>query len=264
MNKRYLGMAVNEDALEVFIFDDIDRWATPNAKDLAEMVASTDAETVDVHINSFGGDVSEGLAIYNTLINSGKHIRTFCDGFACSVASLIFMAGDERVMNELSLLMIHNPWTCTTGNADDMKKQADVLEQITGVLMAAYEKTGLSADEIKDMMDAETWMNADDAKDKGFATEIQEVAEPKQPAASTRAEVFLMCQNTLKLREEKSGGDDIEEIKTNIAKILDKVNQLTAPTPQKAPEPDPDDVPPKTSNPILAFFDRFNNPEVDG
>lgn len=261
MNKRYLGMAANEDTLEVFIFDDISPWATPNAKDLAEMVASTDAGTVDVHINSFGGDVSEGLAIYNTLINSGKHIRTFCDGFACSVASLIFMAGEERVMNELSLLMIHNPWTCTTGNADDMKKQADVLEQITGILITAYEKTGLSPDEIKSMMDAETWLDANDAKEKGFATTIQEIAEPQQPAASTRAEVFLMCKDTLKLRDETTESDDVKEVKENVAEILDKVTKLTDQQPQKAPEPKKDAEPPEASNSILAFFDKFNAPE---
>ncbi|MGN0194404.1 MAG: head maturation protease, ClpP-related [Pseudoramibacter sp.] len=261
MNKCYLGMAANKDTLEVFIFDDIDRWATPNAKDLAEMVASTDAENIDIHINSFGGDVSEGLAIYNTLINSGKHIRTFCDGFACSVASLIFMAGDERVMNELSLLMIHNPWTQTTGNADDMKKQAEVLEQISGILMAAYEKTGLSSDEIKSMMDAETWLDANDAKEKGFATEIQEIAEPQQPAASTRAEVFLMCKSTLKLREETPRNDDIQEIKKDVVEILDKVSKLTVPQPQKAPESKKDAEPPEASNSILAFFDKFTDPE---
>lgn len=261
MNKRYLGMAASEDALEVFIFDDISPWAEPNAKDLAEMVAGTDAGTVDVHINSFGGDVSEGLAIYNTLINSGKHIRTFCDGFACSVASLIFMAGEERIMNELSLLMIHNPWTRTTGNADDMKKQAEVLEQIGGILMTAYEKTGLSSDEIKSMMDAETWLDANDAKEKGFATTIQEIAEPQQPAASTRAEVFRMCKNTLKLKEETPKNDDIQEIKKDVVEILDKVSKLTDPQPQKAPEPKKNADPPKASNSILAFFDKFNDPE---
>lgn len=261
MNKRYLGMSTNEDALEVFIFDDISPWAEPNAKDLAEMVASTDAGTVDVHINSFGGDVSEGLAIYNTLINSGKHIRTFCDGFACSVASLIFMAGEERIMNELSLLMIHNPWTRTTGNADDMKKQAEVLEQISGILMTAYEKTGLPSNEIKSMMDAETWLDANDAKEKGFATTIQEIEEPQQPAASTRAEVFRMCKSTLKLKEETTESDDVKEIKENVAEILDKVSKLTDPQPQKAPEPKKNADPPKASNSILAFFDKFNDPE---
>ena len=81
-----------------------------------------DTDEIEVHINSNGGAVSEGLAIYNVLKNSKAKVTTYCDGFACSPASVIFMAGDERVMNGASLLMIHDAWTYGQGNAAELRK----------------------------------------------------------------------------------------------------------------------------------------------
>ena len=90
-----------------------------------------DVEEINVFINSYGGEVAEGLAIYNALRRHKAKVKTYCDGFACSAASVVFMAGDERIMSNASLLMIHNAWMQTAGDPNQLRKDADDLEKIT-------------------------------------------------------------------------------------------------------------------------------------
>ena len=149
---------------------------------------------INVHINSYGGDVSEGLAIYNTLRSSGKNVTTICDGFACSAASVVFMAGSKRVMSPASLLMVHNAWTWAMGNSEELRKQADDLETITQASVEAYKlSANISEDEIKELMDKETWILPEDAKAYGFATDIAEEDDGDEPKQSA----FGMIMNKL-------------------------------------------------------------------
>lgn len=267
--KQYLSLVQSDDALDLYIFNDIDPYCGTNASDIVDDLTAYTGDQINVHINSYGGDVSEGLAIYNTLKNSGKTVTTYCDGFACSIASLIFMAGDTRVMNEASMLMIHNPWTWASGNADELKEQAELLEQMTDVIVKAYEKSGLSDDEIKELMDAETWMSAEDAVEKGFATEIQADEQSDKAAASARAAIVKMMTQREKAAEPKEPDkpdSDIENLKVTVADLQKKVNDLTALSPQKTQEPESRPESPLTgeeqTNPILAFFDKFNDPKI--
>ena len=114
---KYYQLAIDDetDVADLYIFGDITkyRWDEQDngGWDIVKELQAVKANSINVHINSYGGEVSEGLAIYNTLKNSDKKVTTICDGFACSAASVIFMAGSERVMNQASLLMIHNAWT---------------------------------------------------------------------------------------------------------------------------------------------------------
>lgn len=105
-------------------------------KDLTSLPDSV--TTVNVHINSPGGLVDEGLAIYNTLKALDKKVVTTCDGVAASAASLIFMAGDERIMSDASLLFVHNPWTNVQGNAAQLREEADNLDKMSEAVTAAY------------------------------------------------------------------------------------------------------------------------------
>lgn len=130
------------------------------------------AKNVNVYINSFGGDVSEGMAIYNTLKNSDRNITTYCDGFACSIASLIFMAGEKRVMSNQSLLFLHNPWTIAMGNSKELKKEADNLDKIKSVLVNAYVTYALDENDVNFLLDEETWLTPMEAYGYGLATEI--------------------------------------------------------------------------------------------
>lgn len=140
---------------------------------LAKEIGELNGKKLNVRINSYGGEVAEGLAIYNLLKSYGGEVATICDGFACSAASVVFMAGKQRIMPKSSLLLIHNAWTRASGDANDLRKAADDLEKITQPSIDIYSSvSNLSEEEIKKMMDEETWISADEALSYGFATEV--------------------------------------------------------------------------------------------
>lgn len=133
-----------------------------------------DVEKINVYINSYGGSVSQGLAIHNMLKNHPAEVTTICDGFACSIASIIFLAGDCRIMNDGSILMIHEPWTTTMGNADELKRQVTSLEKLSQLSVDIYSSTtGVPSEKIIEMMKAETWLTPKECLEMGFATEIK-------------------------------------------------------------------------------------------
>ena len=134
---------------------------------------------VTVRIDSPGGDVFAGLGIYNLLKQHDGKVTVYVDSWAASAASIIAMAGDDVFMPKTSMMMIHDPWTFAVGDAAEMTKTAEMLEQIKSALIPAYtDKTGLSDDEISAMMEAETWLTGTEAADKGFATLIDGDAKP--------------------------------------------------------------------------------------
>ena len=210
MRKNYFSMTQSGDTATINIYGDISSWdwcekdmsANKLSKQLDEL---TDVSVINVCINSYGGEVAEGLAIYNALKRHKAKIKTYCDGFACSIASVIFMAGDERIMSESSLLMIHNAWTWTQGNAEELRKQADDLEKITQASVNAYKAhSTLSEEEIKALMDNETWILPEEATEWGFATSVDKTENTN---ASQNAKMSLRGI-ILKYREEL---DDDEE-----------------------------------------------------
>lgn len=180
MKERFYQLTnVSEDSATLYIYGDITsiKWFENDVcvYDLAKEIGDLNGKALTVRINSYGGQVAEGLAIYNLLKSYPGEVTTICDGFACSAASVVFMAGAKRIMPRSSLLMIHNAWTLASGDADDLRKAADDLEKITQPSVDIYTSvSNLDADEIKAMMDAETWIDADEALDYGFATEISE------------------------------------------------------------------------------------------
>lgn len=179
MGKRYYSLAVDENTADIYIYGDITSWdwfeedvsSYTLAKELENL--SNDITQINVFINSYGGEVKEGLAIYNALKRHKAKVVTVCDGFACSAASVVFMAGDERVMSNASLLMIHNAWFYTAGDSNQLRKDADDLETITQASINAYmTHVTIPEEELKTMMDEETWISAADALAMGFATSI--------------------------------------------------------------------------------------------
>ena len=129
---------------------------------------------IDLRINSGGGEVFEGQAIYSLLnqykVKTGNPVRVFIDSLAASIASVIAMAGDEIIMAENALLMIHNPWTWGGGTSKELRETANVLDKVRDTLITVYEtRTGLSRDTIGALMDEETWFNAKEAVEMGFA-----------------------------------------------------------------------------------------------
>lgn len=183
MNKYYQFTKENDTKAILNIYGDIVSDAYYEGEVSSQSFANDlnslgDIDEIDVYINSYGGEVAQGISIYNQLKNHKAKIRTICNGFACSIASIIFLGGDERVMNKASLLMIHNPFTVTMGNADELRKVADDLDIMAQMSIDIYcQATGLDETTIKDMMDRETWINSQQAIELGFATNILEEDE---------------------------------------------------------------------------------------
>jgi ATP-dependent protease ClpP protease subunit len=137
------------------------------AKDLKEL---GEVKNIHVHINSYGGNVSAGSAIYSLLKGHQARVTVHVDGFALSAASVIAMAGDVVIMPGNAMMMIHNPSVCSYGDAAVLRKDAEMLDKLCLSMVSVYcEKTGLSREEIIAMLDEETWLTADEAVEKGFA-----------------------------------------------------------------------------------------------
>ncbi|WP_084295233.1 head maturation protease, ClpP-related [Caldanaerobius polysaccharolyticus] len=173
---------------ETFLGDEI----TPR-KFKEDLEALGDIDTLNIYINSEGGDVFAGQAVYSILSRHKAQKIVYIDGLAASIASVIAMAGDLVVMPKNAMMMIHNPWTIAMGNANDFRKLADDLDKIRESLIAAYQsKSNLSKEEIIELMDAETWMTAEEALQYGFADEIE---KEKQVAASIDEKFLKVYRN---------------------------------------------------------------------
>lgn len=131
-----------------------------------------------VSLNSGGGDVFAGVSMYNALKNYDGTVTVRVDGLAASIASIIAMAGDKIIMSPGSMMMIHKPWTFAVGDAKELDKVKEVLDQIEKSMLPIYTaRTGKSEEEISALLDAETWMNAEEAVEMGFADELIEAKE---------------------------------------------------------------------------------------
>lgn len=219
MNK-YYSLVKEGTTADISIYGDITSWAWEELGEMSAVNLSRKleelegVEKINVYINSYGGEVAEGLAIYNSLKRHPAQVTTYCDGFACSIASVIFMAGSERIMNEASLLMIHNAWTYASGNAAELRKQAEDLDTITSASVKAYmADIGITEEELRELMDAETWLDPETALEYGFCTSINKT-ETKNPSQSARKKVMQMIMNPYQLEEETEETEETEEVET--------------------------------------------------
>lgn len=221
MRTWYNFKQTDTDPAVLSIFDDIGAFGV-SAKSFLNDLASAQGDSVRVEINSPGGDVFAGLAIYNGLRNSGKKVNVRVLGLAASAASLVAMAGDTIEMPENSFMMVHNPWGFAMGGASDMRDTADMLDKLGVSLASTYAKrTGKSAEEITALLDAETWMSAAEAVDAGFATAV--ISEVPVKAAF-----------------------DLDRLPANVRAAYASAKAATpapAPAPEPAPEPAPAPAP---------------------
>ena len=166
---------------EVVIYDEIGAYGVSAKGFLAELGALPDGTPLALRLNSPGGSVFDAVAIYNAIKRHSGTVTVWIDGIAASAASYIAMAGDEVVMPENAFLMIHDPAGMVMGTATDMRAMAEALDKIKGSLLQGYAgKSGRPQEEIAPLMAAETWLDAKDALDLGFADRI---AEPVRIAA---------------------------------------------------------------------------------
>lgn len=166
------------DKAEVWIYDVIgtDMWGEGiAAKTFVKDLAALDVSQIDLHVNSPGGSVWDGQAIYNAIARHPANVTTYVDGLAASIASTIALAGDTVIMAENALMMIHKAWALSIGNANDLREAADVLDKVDETITGIYSrKTGKDAESIGSAMAEETWFTAQEAVDFGLADQVEE------------------------------------------------------------------------------------------
>ena len=180
MSKRgtWYSMQLAGDAAEIHIYDIIGRdWLGEgvSAKAFIDELAEYNDRALNLHINSPGGQVFEGVSIYNALARHEPTVNVHIDGMALSIASVVAMAGDVVHIAENGMMMIHDPWTMAQGNSEDFRKEAEVLDKIKEGMISSYQqKSGLERRELSELMTAETWFSAEEAQMMGLADQITE------------------------------------------------------------------------------------------
>lgn len=180
-----IKVEASADVSTIYLYDVIDADYGVNATDFAAALSNVAPNaTINLRINSPGGDVFEARAIATAIKAHAGKVVAFIDGLAASAATTIAAVCDEVEIADGSFYMIHNAWTLALGDKNDFRTTADLLDKIDGAIRADYSKrTGISEDEIAAFMDAETWFTAADAVEKGFADRL--APEPKAKNASS-------------------------------------------------------------------------------
>ena len=196
--KRFWNFVNKEDGAELTIYGDISNrswWGDEVTPKIFKEELDKCRGDLAIFINSGGGDVFAGMAIYNMLTRYDGKKTVHIDGLAASIASVIAMAGDEVIMPENAMMMIHNAWTICRGNRNDLRKLADEVEKIDGLIADTYARRGnRTGAEYAAMMDAETCFTAQEAKEAGL---IDTIEEGKRIAASMDGD--FLCVNGIQI-----------------------------------------------------------------
>lgn len=191
------------------IYDEISWWTGNDARTFRETLKAVDAEVIELRINSPGGGVFEGVAIYNMLLAHPARIEVHIDGLAASIASVIAMAGEEIHISENAMLMIHNPSVYLRGESSELRKAAEVLDKIKESILNTYESvTGMDRAALSAAMDAETYYTADEAVEAGFATHKTEPMKAAASVALWSAEDFSELPEKVRLLGNKGEKSD--------------------------------------------------------
>jgi len=189
------------DEATFYIYDEISYWGISADQFVKDLNASK-ASTVHIRINSPGGSVFDGTAIYNAIKQHKATTITHVDGLAASISSIIALAGDEVRMADNTFLMIHNPWSIVIGDAQAMREEADLLEKVSNTTIAAVymAKSGKEKEEILQKMSDETWFTAQEAKEYGLVDVIDEVPDEAKDVKNILfdLEIFANVPDALK------------------------------------------------------------------
>lgn len=251
-------------------------WGDEVTPDLFREELKQHAGDLTVVINSPGGDVFAGLAIYNALVNHNGNVTVRVDGLAASIASVIAMAGDKIIMSPGSMIMIHRPSVYAAGTVDDMEKAKDVLMKIEEGITPIYAKrTGLSDEKIAELLEAETWMLADKAVELGFADEVSEAPEKQKQDEGVQNAMgmnFAFSMSAVKQADAKPMQSLVEQIKAKAeaeaAKAVEPAEETTTEPETKtdepaAPEAAPEAEPADEAEQSVPDEPTDNNPEED-
>ena len=180
MPREWFNLTEEDDTIEIDIYGPIGRswWddSYTSAKDILDILKDNKNKDVVIHVNSEGGSVFDAFAIYTQLRQHSGKVTAYVDGLAASAASYLIAAADEVVMSDVAWLMIHNASTWITGNKDDIRKEANLLENIDNTIASIYAKRSnhYSIDHFLQLMEEETWLSATDAAALGLVDTISE------------------------------------------------------------------------------------------
>ena len=184
-NKQFFAIQQLDRGADIYIFGDIVSYpwtehGEASGMSIVNQIKNLDVDEIRVHVDSYGGSVSEGWAIYNALRQHPAKVVSYGDGFVASAALYPFLAGDERIASNLSAYFLHQVIVSVDGNADDLRAAADEAEMMTEIGINAFvDRTGMTADEVRALMKVDTWLTPAQALDYGIATSItQDAALP--------------------------------------------------------------------------------------
>lgn len=188
-----INQAAGSDEAEILLYQEIGYFGI-NADDFSQQLAAIDAKTINLRINSPGGSVFAGICIYANLVQHPARIIAHVDSLAASIASVIMCAADEIIIGESAQAMIHAPHSVVMGPAEDMRKEADVLDSIEEAIIDIYvARTGGDREEIKAMVAAETWLRGQAAVDAGFADKVMPNKKKPKASASFGGEFYTVA-----------------------------------------------------------------------
>ena len=239
------------DVHKLYIYDDVSKYGTFDWRTWEYTESETSAEffrkalaeipdsaTIELHINSDGGSVKEGVAIYNQLKRKKcKEIVAYVDGFAYSVASIIMQAADRRIMGLGTSLLIHNMWMQVAGNATELRKAADDLDTLMeGNRQIYMERVNITEDELIEMMNNETYLTPEQAVEMGFADEVDK-------ARVTASDMTQQLQQKLaQMRREMTAQKAFREEMKEFCRAKQKKDEDTAkPKAKEKAKGDPED-----------------------
>nr|WP_319493468.1 head maturation protease, ClpP-related [uncultured Desulfobacter sp.] len=193
MNKKWFSITAQGQGkttqADIYIFDEIGGSGI-SARQFISELKNIDTVKINLHINSPGGNVFDGIAIQSALKQHSANVTVFIDGLAASIASIIALAGDEITIADNAYVMIHNPTSIVYGEAKDMAQEAELLEKVADGMAGDYSrKMDISVDAARELMDAETWYLGREAVDAGFA---DATFEGTRAAASFNIKRFAM------------------------------------------------------------------------
>jgi ATP-dependent protease ClpP protease subunit len=180
------------------------------AEDFVKDINDIKTGTINIRINSPGGSVFDGTAMFNAINQHKLKTIVYIDGLAASISSVIAMGADEVKMGKGASLMIHNPWSYAIGDSKVMRREADLLDKIGGTIASIYmEKTGKTEAEIKEMMEAETWLSPEESLEDGFVDSIDKI-ETEKAQVKFDLSMFSNVPDKLKDSETKPTARQLE------------------------------------------------------
>ena len=262
----------NGKSADLYIFGDLvnDRWfedeTSPNSlRRELQKLAQDGVQEINVHIDSYGGDVSAGWAIYNVLKDWTGTVNSFADGFVASAAVYPFLAGKKRAASPVSAFFLHQAWIMTAGNADELRKAADDLEKINDIGLEAFAAAGIDKGKVLELEQGESWLNAAEALELGLATEILDRSDGQSAKQSVRARIIQALTEadsmTVNERRAKLGLEPIREDGDALRQNHEKPAGEAGPEQRETNPESGDGAGEVKTNHLMAFLTRHTEKE---